>query len=184
MSTISVDNFQGLTSNVINMSSGQVIYMPGAVLQVQQAHLNTTFTTTSTIASGGAIITGLSVTITPKKASSKILLTASIYGNGQSATTQIYTYFARGSTKIGAGTPASNRVGVAGRYYWADGNVCGCWPMEYLDSPNTTSPITYNIYAGSEGSGTVYVNRTQTDTDDSGYGARGASSFTVMEIAQ
>jgi hypothetical protein len=55
----------------------------------------------------------------------------------------------------------------------------------FLDSPATTSAITYKLQFRSEltsGSYTVWANRTNTDTDTSTYG-RGATSITVMEIA-
>ena len=43
MSTLSVDNFQGLTSNVITMASGQILYAPGHVIQLQQTVKTDTF---------------------------------------------------------------------------------------------------------------------------------------------
>lgn len=172
-----------LSTNSIQSLSGQkLLGTTGGILQVQQAFKGDTFTSTATLASGGAAITGLSVTITPTSATNKILLFASIYGNGQASVTQIYTWFVRNSTKVGAGTPASNRLGVAGRYYWNDGNVSGCWPMIYLDNPTTTSSITYYVYGGTEGSGTFYVGRTNSDTDNDGFGARGSSSLTAFEV--
>ena len=185
MSTLSVDNFQGLTSNVINMSSGQVIYMPGSVLQVQQAYLNTTFSTTTTMASGGAVITGLSVTITPKKSSSKMLLMCVLNVDGTSTVTQAYSWLARGSTKIGAGAPSGSRIGIGGRFYYADNNVSGMIPMNFLDSPGTTSPITYNVYIATQtASGSAVVNRTINDTDNDTDGSRQSSTLIAMEIAQ
>jgi len=54
--------------------------------------------------------------------------------------------------------------------------------MVYLDSPGTTSPISYSVYAGTEGSGTIYVNRTQLDTDGTSNGARGSSTLIAVEV--
>jgi len=53
----------------------------------------------------------------------------------------------------------------------------------YLDSPATTSATTYKIQIyNNNGSGTIYINRSQDDTNASNF-PRGVSSITVMEIA-
>lgn len=175
MSTLKLSQLQSLSGSILLNSTG-------SILQVKQAFLDTTWTGTATLAAGGAGITGLSVSITPTSASNKILLWSTVYGMGQAATTQIYTWFARGTTKIGAGAAAGSRIGAMGRYYLNDTNVCGSFPMVYLDSPGVTTPITYSIYAATEGAGTVYVNRTQSDTDGTGNGARGSSCLIAMEV--
>jgi hypothetical protein len=55
-------------------------------------------------------------------------------------------------------------------------------PIVYLDSPSTTSAITYSIYWRSDGSTTGYINRTVGDRDNANYDPRGTSSIVVMEI--
>ena len=176
MSTLKLNQIQSLTGSVLLNNTG-------SILQVKQAFLDTTWSSTATIASGGAGITGFSLSITPTSANNKILLWASIYGGITATTTQIYTWFARGTTKIGAGQASSTRVGVAGRWYLNDTAVSASFPMVYLDSPGVTTALTYTVYAGTEGAGTIYVNRTQSDTDNNGNGARGASCFIAMEVA-
>jgi hypothetical protein len=53
----------------------------------------------------------------------------------------------------------------------------------YLDSPSTTSQITYTVNFESRPiSGTLYTNRTVDDGDATSY-ERSASTFVVMEIA-
>jgi hypothetical protein len=184
MSRISVDNLQGLTSNVISMDSGQVLYVPGSIIQVQQAFLNTTFSTTTTMASGGVAVTGLSVTITPKRSSSKILLMCVLNVDGTSTVTQAYAWLARGSTKIGAGSPSGSRIGTGGRFYYQDNNVSGMITMNYLDSPASISSLTYNAYVATQtASGSVVVNRTINDTDNDTDGSRQSSTLIAMEIA-
>lgn len=159
-----------------------------AILQVKSTQLTTPFTTTTTIASGGAAITGLSVNITPRYSTSKILVFGHMvtgYNNGVSATFYKLKRTISGvTTEIGNGTPASNRVGIIARSYYADGNVNHTDAYTFLDSPASVALITYQLFVGTQGSGTVYVNRTENDTDNNNFGARGASSITVMEIAQ
>ena len=53
--------------------------------------------------------------------------------------------------------------------------------MSFLDSPNSTSAITYKVQVQAQGAGTAYINRTQTDTNSLSF-ARGSSTITVMEI--
>ena len=55
--------------------------------------------------------------------------------------------------------------------------------MTFLDSPNTTSEITYKLQANtSNGANNImYINRTGNDANAT-YGGRGVSSITVMEI--
>jgi hypothetical protein len=153
------------------------------ILQVQSTTLTSTFTSTTLISSGGAAVTGLSVTITPKYTTSKILVFGHIV-TGNNATTQAYYKLKRDSTEIGGGTAVSNRPGVIARTYGTTTNVGTTVPFFYLDSPGSVSLLTYQLYLGTESvSLPVYVNRIDSDTDAS-YGARGSSSITVMEIAQ
>jgi hypothetical protein len=53
--------------------------------------------------------------------------------------------------------------------------------LSYLDSPATTSAITYGVQVSSLSTGT-YINRTGSDTDAADM-YRGVSYITVMEIA-
>lgn len=160
----------------------------GTVLQVQSTQLTTPFTTTTTIASGGAAITGLSVNITPRYSTSKILVFGHMVTGYGSTVTATYYKLKRTisgvTTEIGNGTPASARVGVIARSYYQDINTNLTDAYSFLDSPASIAQITYQLFVGTQGSGTVYVNRTESDTDINSYGARGSSSITVMEIAQ
>lgn len=160
----------------------------GTVLQVQSTQLTTPFTTTTTIASGGAAITGLSVNITPRYSTSKILVFGHmVTGYGSTVTATFYKLkrtISGVTTEIGNGTPASSRVGIIARSYFQDSNVNLTDAYSFLDSPSSIAQITYQLFVGTQGSGTVYVNRTENDTDNNSFGARGSSSITVMEIAQ
>jgi hypothetical protein len=102
---------------------------------------------------------------------------------GQANASQSYAYLARGTTPIGVGTSAGSRPGMGGRYYYPDSNVSGMIFMQFLDNPLTTNVLTYNVYVGTENASyTVYVNRTQSDSDSLN-GARTSSVLTLMEVA-
>ena len=131
---ISTINSNGLAQSQILTS----VQMPaGSVLQVVNATYNTTTATTST----STVATGLTATITPKFATSKILVMvnqSSVFSSQSSGTViQIYL-FRNGSTQLlkfegfgayGSGNPS--------------GAECGSSSACYLDSPATTSATTY-----------------------------------------
>jgi hypothetical protein len=160
------------------------LYAPGCVIQVLQAFKSDTFTTQALIANGGEGIPGLSVTITPKSLSSKILVSFSVTCAGVENITQVFFRLRRGSTEIGNAESVGGRTPVMARDYAFNNNCTSNVSFQYLDSPNTTSAITYQLYTGTEGNnGTIFINRTHNDQANTTYGARGVSTFTVMEIA-
>jgi hypothetical protein len=174
-----------LTNQIQNLAGGVILRSSGSIIQVQSTILQTTFTTSTiiTTSGGGAAVSGLSASITPSSATSKILVTCSLNIMGQSGSTQSFAYLARGTTPIGTGTGAGSRPGMGGRYYYPDSNVSGMIWMQFLDNPLTTNVLTYNVYVGTENASyTVYVNRTQSDSDALN-GARTSSVLTLMEVA-
>ena len=166
--------------------AGIVAAAPGCILQVLQAFKSDAFVTQTLIANGGEAVAGLGVTITPKSSSSKMLISFSVTGNGTNGATQIYFKLRRGDTEIGNGNADATRPAatpVLTRAYFNDNNVACNINFQYLDSPNTTSATTYQLYVGSEGNnGTIYINRPHNQSNIVNCGPC-ASSFTVMEIA-
>ena len=186
MSTLILNNIQTNQANgIITVATGNVIYSPGSVIQVQQAFKTDTFSTTSTSL---VDVSGLSITITPKKSTSKFLIMVNMtYEN---------TYFTghvaliRNGVEIGKADAAGSRP-VNFLFYSNSTNAGsdGQWvreSMDYLDSPATGSAITYKIQASARRDGqggTMYINRSNPDRDTTGYDGRGVSSLVVMEIA-
>ena len=158
MSTLYVDNLAP------NLGSGVLI--PGHVVQVQSNSVATQFNTTSS----SLVTTGVSTSITPLSASSKIYFNITC---GDVAT-----------TNPGAGvTIAVYRNGsiideFAARHSYVstsatDNLVINVASFSYLDSPATTSALTYTIYISNAGAGTATIMRDNT-----------RASITLMEIAQ
>ena len=139
----------------------------GNVLQVVNATFGTYVNTSSSTFSD----LGLSATITPASASSKILVTVFLTGAGKNVgNTSGKFKLLRGSTDILV------FEGILGYNNSAAGNYAATGTT-YLDSPSTTSPITYKIqFASTANILGVYVN------DYTG-GATGNSTMTLMEIA-
>ena len=127
-------------------------------------------------------VTGLSVSITPTRSDSKILIFANLHGVGDSST-QAYFRFMRDSTAICVGTSVGSRVAATmGSIYEDQTNDTNSCSQQFLDSPSTTSSVTYKIQARTQGDGTLYLNRSSGDANDATSG-RFTSTLTVMEVS-
>ena len=117
----------------------------GGIIQVVQTNFTGNETTSST--SFGA--TSISVNITPTASSSKVyvMLTSGWYSGGSD---QIFLQLRRGSTVLLPYTGSAGATTVAGASAMLDGSVGGraheSWNLNVLDSPSTTSAITYAVY--------------------------------------
>jgi hypothetical protein len=158
------------------------------ILQVQGTNLLTTFTTSTFISASGGVytstgapVTGLSVSITPNSTNSKILVAVNLgrFNGNVSSIAGGIVY--RNSTPLAAAS-VSNRPGVSFVNYYGDNNVANAIMWQYLDSPATTSTLTYTVNIGPFQAGSAYVNRSPSD-GDLGYEARTTSSIVVMEIS-
>jgi hypothetical protein len=138
----------------------------GSVIQVISNDNVASFSTTST----SFVTTGITGSITPSSASSKILVfvnLGSVYNastNGQPRWT-LY----RGATNLGgtAGGVSDN----FGEIYNSAGGIVASAYFSYLDSPSTTSSTTYTVYM-----------RTNAGTAFTGFDSSRVS-VTMMEIA-
>jgi hypothetical protein len=181
MSELSVGQLSGLTvnSNVITVPSGHTLYAPGHVLQVVSTAKRDPFSTSST---GYVDVTGLTVSITPKFASSKIFIQCFFTGNLYNQ--EAYYRIAGGNATSFVGDAAGSRFRAAAMQTEVANTRASSITITYLDSPNTTSAITYSLQTClAAGGGVSYINRTYTDGDNAN-NSRTPSSITVMEIAQ
>jgi hypothetical protein len=127
------------------------------------------------------------MTITPRSSSSKILIEAVMageFGNLQSLYKTAFNY-TRNGTLIWPGTAGSRNYGYtsAAQNYQSDSsNTAEYYHFRYIDSPNTTSSVTYTVGLRSGGnSGTWRMNRTWSDSNGQDY-SRYASICTITEI--
>ena len=155
------------------------VALGGGVVQVKSTAKTDTFSTTSATFTD---VTSLSVSITPTSASNKILVLASVNGNGNTGVASLQGQLVRNSTAIAIGDAAGSRTQVS------FGNIEFITPVMvessvmFLDSPATTSATTYKIQVRSNVSGsTVVVNRGFNDGDTATQ-TRGISTITVMEV--
>jgi hypothetical protein len=180
--TLDAPNVAGTTTLTLPTTSGTIVTtntMPaGSVLQVVSTTKTDTFSTGTSAA--WVDITGMSVSITPTSASNKILVIFSGNAAGTTGTSGWSAQLVRGSTAICIGDAAGSRLSVSTGGATTDSNWSLPASINYLDSPATTSSVTYKIQ-GRVGAGSFYFNRSQNDTDASGI-TRAASTITVMEI--
>jgi len=140
----------------------------GSVLQVVNS-------STATIASNNTstfVTTNLSASITPRSASSKILVLANVVGvTKASSNTNVMLRLYRGASSIiGFEDYAAHTSSVST-------NSVGSCSTTYLDSPATTSATTYTVYfASAANTGTAYVQNYYVTQ------ANATSTITLMEI--
>lgn len=129
-------------------------------------------------------LSGYSVAITPSSSSNKVLIELRL-GCCSSTTNYIGFRLLRNGTPIALADAAGTRPQATCRMMReSDGNhtKTGVSTL-FLDSPATTSAVTYQWQWQCEGSGTIYLNRTQSDTDAQSYGARAISTITATEVS-
>ena len=162
--------------------TGNTIKSTGNVIQVKQSVITDVESTTS---SSFVVIPGLSVNITPSATSNKILITADVK-IGNNSGSGAYIRLLRDSTVVYAGDTATDRTPCIQHTYGGGDTGEGLYGMAkmggtFLDSPNTTSQVTYDVQWMRMNSATLYTNRCGSETHTQ-YEGRGASSITAMEV--
>ena len=163
--------------------SGIVAAAPGCIIQVKQTIKSDTF---GQSANGvEMLIPGLSAQITPTSASSNVLINVMLSW-GCYATTY-GGYLKRNGAIFGVGNAGTGQHRVSmGIPFSRDVNQMDTSNLMLLDSPNTTSPVTYEFFVINDNSEILYVNRSNNDITSGALGAtgkRGISTITLMEIA-
>ena len=165
------------STTISNLSGGV-----GKILQVKQTVKTDQFTST---AYDYTDVTGMSVSITPASASNKILINFELQVGG---TANNYAAFRllRDSTHIGVSTVTDTdwKVATLGSLSHENSYQLENTGTSFLDSPNTTSAITYKLQVSSYSNRTVSINYpTSTGNSAGSYTATGISTITVMEVA-
>lgn len=167
----------GPNANKILIANGHTIEGVGGLIQVEQARkTDTTFSTSSTSLTD---ITGLSVTVTPQSVDSKFLVSVSLSVGAYWWNTAGGEFGVKRDSTLVAGH-TGNRWGYT---FGPDATNSQYevmqWSEEVLDSPSTTSSVTYKAQISSQVSGTpIYINRAYINSNK-----KGNSWITVWEIA-
>jgi len=157
------------STDVVQYYTGAAWATVGPSTQVVKQVLSSTLTTAFTSGAAGAYanVTGLSVTITPATATNKILIMATVNGG-----TFMAIKVTGGNTATGYSVNSYASADSAG-----NNDYVATASMLYLDSPATTSAVTYQVQSKDLAGGTSYINRSQNSAT-----AVAASTITCMEI--
>lgn len=195
-SIINADTSDGLkitsdTSGIIELQSGGVTKMTvnssgvsggGKILQVLSSTERGIITFTSALADA------LTINITPSSTSSKILVHwDTVFGRSLDDYGAIYLYkdgsvltnavnSSGTGNQINASNSVANRGSIAGDIYFTNQHS-----GTFLDSPSTTSAITYAIKAHCVYGSNIYLNAPEV-THNEAYVIRTISTLTVMEV--
>jgi hypothetical protein len=168
---LTLDGTAGITFPVTAGSASAVQASSGRVLQVVSA----TYATQTTISSTSFTATGLTASITPSSASNKIMVLIN-------QTTRIYRQYGAtqaGNIKLFRG--ASELASYIALRQWVGTNTSidvqfgAIFSATYLDSPSTTSSVTYSTQACADTTAQSGYVELQTGSSP--------STITLMEIA-
>ena len=153
----------------------------GKILQVVSTTKTDTFSASITSGTSSAV-TGLTVDIAPSSTSNKVLIQVMLSG-AVSVSDRAGVILTRGGSAISGaiadadGSRGQVTGGITDREF--DPNTS---TFVYLDSPASTSTLTYGVSLHSVATRTHYVNRGQDNTDSSDR-FRAVSTITVMEVS-
>ena len=172
-----------LRTNRIVPRDGLVSGANGGIIQVAVTQKSDVFTWGTT---GDVAITGMSVSITPTRSDSKILVQVQIGASGVHENAypifwQLYKNGSQISGAKGSGTSGSTVkcASYTKNYVYYTGTSTS---FSFLDSPSTTSATTYQLYGQRHSSsGTAYFNATAQQINER-Y-AESISTITAMEIS-
>ena len=172
MSTLTVKELSAPTGEVIKIAAGKTLdlhsqgttKMPaGSVLQVVQG----VYSTQTTISTTAYTDSGLSASITPSSTSNKILITWTTHAALTNGSTRGW------GCKLLRNSTAVYTEGTNYRTY-GDGNTGDIRltvPQSHLDSPSTTSAITYKVQVSAHNTAGTQFNQASSETQ-----------ITLMEI--
>jgi hypothetical protein len=175
-----VNNIAPLEGNTINVASGNTLNAPGHVIQVVQVVKTDTY---SMAAASWTDITGYSVSITPSSSSSKVLINWHLDVGSNDPRPDGMLRLLRDSTAICIGASNGGTDFLTHHFSGPEGsfpgndvnNISGM----FLDSPSTTSSVTYKFQIRNwEATDTLTVGRRQGNAS-----FQAPSTITLMEIA-
>ena len=149
----------------------------GGIIQLKSV-THTEFESQALTGSGNFFdIAGMSVTITPTRADSKIFVMTTVAVACNSANKNNFIQLRRDSTDIAKGTEGGS-VNASFYHKTRDNFSPANINIQHLDSPATTSAVTYKVRWSGENSTTYYLNRNASNTNEGM-----VSSITVMEVS-
>ena len=158
----------------------------GGIVQTVQSVV-----TSSSTGTGATLVSVMTCSITPTRNDSKVLILVDTnVGSSNTYGTLAYLYRGTGGsgTKLYFGDADGNRPRVTKAVTTYDGTNTGAFqqvPLQihYLDSPATTSEVTYDLRLASYSTNSWSFNRSHVNQNTSEYDGKPASSMILMEIS-
>ena len=151
MSTLSVTTLQGLstspTPTKVEVASGHHLYAPGHIVQSVYAQDQYTYQEVST--TSYVEVSSMNVSITPKSTSSKIKISSQVsWWLTSDANNYMFLTYYRDIGGAGYSNLADDTTYDAMQFYAPVKNATlnNAAHLCYVDSPNTTSAVTYKLY--------------------------------------
>lgn len=176
------------------VSEGMVSYLADTnSVQVYNGSLWTEFGTTSQIsqitktdkfsftATTYANVTGLTVSITPSATNKRVLVMGMLSLSSNSSDGPVSARVTRNGSPILVGDTAGSRTSSNGYYSGAGYSTLNI-PFLYIDSPSTTSSVTYAWQVKADAAGADGVVNSSYDDESAATRPRQSSSLIVMEI--
>jgi hypothetical protein len=158
-----------------------------ALININSTSKTDTFSVSLSANSFSSNVTGLEVTITPTTNTSKILVVATVAATAESGVTVGGWRIMRGasavSAAVGATAGSRNSLSAFNASTYDQGAGGNAVTVAALDSPATTSAVTYGVQLRNLSglTRTHYVNRGFTDTDSNNFN-RLVSTITAIEV--
>ena len=150
-----IPSVSGQSGSILTNNGSKLVWGPNTVRAIYGSSRTDSFSTTSTSLID---VTGLSVTLTPQSESSRFVILFSTQFNPKSAT-YVTGQIVRNETAI-----ASWQIGDSGN----PAQYKSTWATTRLDSPATTSSLTYKYQVRCDNNGTIEL--------------EGATSLIILEI--
>lgn len=184
--TLDAPNVAGTTVLTLPTANGTVLTtanvssnLPaGSVLQVVQSTLTSQVSSTATSYTN----IGLSASITPSSSSNKILILSQVPTSTAGSAGMFLQIFRNGAAVAQGDANGSRQRTFSQSMYSSAVNSGVPISMMYLDSPSSTSSVTYDIRgANLEDSAAWYINRSANNFNGN-YGYTSVSTLVLMEI--
>ena len=176
--TLTVQNIEGPSSGAnadkVILNTGQTLYAPGHVIQVVTVSLSSDVSYSSSNLAKTNIMT---LNITPKFNTSKIFVMITLGSISSAAGISVGFRLLRDSTAVGNAADTTLQSGFTNIYEGGNSSLFSA-SHNFLDSPSTTSAITYKLQWRNS-SGTTYLNRYSGSSDS----YNGSSTITAMEVS-
>jgi hypothetical protein len=151
----------------------------GKILQVVSTTKTDTFTTSST---SMVDVTGLSVSITPSAANSKVFVMVNGYAGSEGGLVALRGQLVRNSTAIAIGDASGSRTRVSVESISSTDAHAAPISVSVLDAPNSIVSVTYKLQVSANTANAVFINRSRTDSDASTT-HRTVTTITAMEVS-